>query len=302
MREMEAAYGRAVEVSPRVRRVLARNPGPFTYLGTGTYLVGRGEVAVIDPGPDLPEHLGALRVALAGERVAAILVTHTHADHSPLAAALARETGAPVYGRPDPGAPGEERHDVDFRPDVLVADGQGVDADGWSLEAIATPGHASNHLAYALKEEAALFPGDLVMGWSTTVVSPPDGDMDAYLESLDRVAARGFSTLYPTHGPPITTPGPFLQALRAHRLERERRLAEALAAAHGPRSAAELTPALYAEVDPRLHPAAARSLLAHLIRLQRAGRAVAQGAGPPDTGTRFAAAASATPDATAGGC
>ena len=287
---MEAAYGRAVGVSPRVRRVLARNPGPFTYLGTGTYLVGRGEVAVIDPGPDLPEHLDALRAALAGERVAAILVTHTHADHSPLAAALAADTGASVYGRPDPGAPGEEHADAGFRPDVVVADGQVVRGPGWSLEAIATPGHASNHVAYALPEEAALFPGDLVMGWSTTIVSPPDGDMDAYLGSLDRVAQRGFATLYPTHGPPITAPAPFLAALRAHRLERERRLVTALAAADGPRSAAELTPALYADVDARLHPAAARSLLAHLVRLQRAGRAVAERDGAPDTDTRFSAA------------
>lgn len=288
VREMEAAYGAAVEVSPRVRRVLARNPGPLTYLGTGTHLVGRGEVAVIDPGPDDPAHLQALLAALEGERVAAILVTHTHADHSPLAAALAAATGAPVHGRPDPGAPGEEHADTGFRPDVVVADGEVVRGPGWSLEAIATPGHASNHLAYALPEEAALFPGDLVMGWSTTVVSPPDGDMDAYLESLDRVAGRNFATFYPAHGPPITAPAPFLAALRAHRLERERRLAEALAAADGPRSAADLTPALYADVDPRLHPAAARSLLAHLIRLQRAGRAQMEVAGPPGVTTPFA--------------
>ena len=289
VRDMEAAYGAAVEVSPRVRRVLARNPGPFTYLGTGTYLVGRGEVAVIDPGPDDPAHLQALLGALDGERAAAILVTHTHADHSPLAAALAAATGAPVYGRADPGAPGEEHADTAFRPDVRVADGEIVRGPGWSLEAIATPGHASNHVAYALAEEAALFPGDLVMGWSTTIVSPPDGDMNAYLASLDRVAARGFATLYPTHGPPIAAPAPFLDALRAHRLARERQLAAALAAADGPRTAAELTPTLYADIDPRLHPAAARSLLAHLIRLQRAGTAKMEGDGPPGVATRFAA-------------
>ena len=290
VREMDAAYGRAVEHSPLIRRVTARNPGPFTYLGTNTFIIGRGEVAVIDPGPDLPEHLDALREALAGERVAAILVTHTHADHSPLAAALAAATGARVYGRPDPAVTGEEHHDAGFRPDAVLADGEAVRGPGWSLEAVATPGHASNHLAYVLAQEAALFTGDLVMGWSTSVVSPPDGDMDAYMASLERVAARGAAVLYPAHGPPILEPAPFLAALREHRLERERRLVAALATAGGPRSAVELTPGLYADVDARLHPAAARSLLAHLIRLQRAGRVRTDGEGAPDTATRFAPA------------
>ena len=285
VREMEVAYGRADAVTPRIRRVLAPNPGPFTFHGTGTYLVGRGEVAVIDPGPDDASHLAALLAALEGERATAILVTHTHADHSPLAAALAAATGATVYGRPDPALAGEERHDTGFRPDVRVADGQAIEGEGWTLRAMATPGHASNHVAYALEEENALFCGDLVMGWSTTVVSPPDGDMDAYLSSLERVAQARFATLWPTHGPPIREPAPFLAALAEHRRQREAAILAALAA--GPARAAELVAPLYADIDPRLHPAAARSVLAHLIRLARAGRVAAQG-DAADAATRFA--------------
>lgn len=280
LREMEVAYGRAEAVSPLIRRVLAENPGPFTFHGTGTYLVGRGEVAVIDPGPALPAHLQALLAAVRGERVAAILVTHTHADHSPLAADLAAATGAPVFGRRDPAATGEEAHDAAFRPDEEPADGRVVAGPGWTLRAVATPGHASNHVAYALAEERALFCGDLVMGWSTPVVSPPDGDMDSYLASLERVAAEQFATLWPTHGPPIREVAPFLAAVRAHRLGREARVLELLAA--GPARAADLVPAIYAQIDPRLHPAAARSTLAHLIRLERAGRVEVKGVPGPD--------------------
>ncbi len=287
VREMAAAYGVAVEVAPLIRRVLARNPGPFTYLGTGTYIVGRGAVAVIDPGPDDPAHLDALLAALGSERVSAILATHTHADHSPLAALLAAATGAQVWGLPDPALPGEEHHDTAFRPDVRPADGATLGGPGWTLEALHTPGHASNHVAYALVEANALFCGDLVMGWSTTVVSPPDGDMDAFMASLQRVATRDFATLYPTHGPPITAPGPFLAALRKHRLERERLILAALA--RGPSGAAALTPRVYGGIDARLRPAAARSLLAHLIRLRRAGRVIASD-GPVDVETVFALA------------
>ncbi|MBE7219413.1 MAG: MBL fold metallo-hydrolase [Caulobacteraceae bacterium] len=284
---MEAAYGRAVEVAPSLRRVLADNPGPFTYLGTGTYIVGRGETAVIDPGPDDPAHLAAILRAVEGERVAAILVTHTHADHSPLAAALAARTGAVVWGLPNPGGSTEESGDSRFRPDVQPAEGARVHGPGWTLEALRTPGHASNHLAWAWPEADALFPGDLVMGWSTSVVSPPDGDMDAYMASLDKLAARRASVLYPTHGPPITEPAPFLAALREHRLARERLVLAALEPR--PASATMLTPRVYAGVDARLRPAAARSLLAHLIRLQRAGRVLAA-ADPVDVDTLFALA------------
>ena len=282
VRDMAFRYGEAAQVSPLIRRAIAQNPGPFTFTGTGTYIVGSDEVAVIDPGPDLPAHLDALKRALASERVTAILVTHTHLDHSPLAAALAEWSGAAIYGLPAPRIEEtairlDEGHDRSFRQAVLLADGERVSGPGWTLEALATPGHAAGHLCYALIEENALFSGDHVMGWSTTVVSPPDGDMADYLESLDKVAARRFSTLWPTHGPPVPKPEPFLLAYRAHRLEREAQVLEQLA--KGRRLIPEMVAEIYAEVDPRLHPAAAHSVLAHLIKLVREGRAASEG--PP---------------------
>lgn len=286
VREMDFAYGRPDPVSPLIRRVVANNPGPFTYLGTGTYIVGRGEVAVIDPGPDDPAHLAALLAATAGERIAEILVTHTHQDHSPLAHPLAQATGAVVRGRAAPGLADsgfEEADEAGFRPDVRVEAGERIEGPGWTLEAMPTPGHASNHVAYALIEENALFPGDHVMGWSTTVISPPDGDMADYLASLEAVAARGFSTLWPTHGPPVTEVAPFLAAYRDHRLERERQILGELAAGRG--RIAEMVPALYAAVSPRLHPAAAHSVWAHLIKLVREGRAACDGA--PELGGAY---------------
>ena len=280
VRQFDFAYGRADQVSPLIRRVVASNPGPFTFTGTGTYIVGQGEVAVIDPGPDLPAHLDAILAATAGESITAILITHTHLDHSPLAGPLAARTGARVYGRSPPGAAEpqvrlDEGHDGAFDPDVQVADGQRIGGPGWTLEAITTPGHASNHVCYALIEENALFSGDHVMGWSTTVVSPPDGDMGAYYASLDKVAARGFDTLWPTHGPPITRVAPFLDAYKAHRLERERQILDQLGQGRG--RIGEMLRVIYADVDARLHPAAAHSVLAHLIHLVRQGRVACDG-------------------------
>ena len=274
VRDMDFAYGRADRLSPLIRRVIADNPGPFTFTGTGTYLVGRGEVAVIDPGPELSGHLRAILDAVRGGRITTILVTHTHLDHSPLSAALAAETGAEVRGLPaphvaDPAVRLDEGHDHRFAPDRLIGDGERVQGPGWTLEAVATPGHASNHLCYALLEENTLFSGDHVMGWSTTVVSPPDGDMGDYYRSLDKVAARGFARLVPTHGPPIEDVAPFLAAYKAHRLERERQILEQIAAGRG--RIAEMVPVIYAAVDPRLHPAAAHSVLAHLLHLERSG-------------------------------
>lgn len=286
VREMDFAYGRPDPVSPLIRRVVAENPGPFTYLGTGTYIVGRGEVAVIDPGPDDPAHLAALLAATAGERVAEILITHTHLDHSPLARPLAEATGATIRGLPAPGVDAhgfEEADQAGFRPDVRIADGERVAGPGWTLEAMFTPGHASNHVAYALTEENALFPGDHVMGWSTTVISPPDGDMADYLASLERVRARGFSTLWPTHGPPIREVEPFLIAYRDHRLERENQILEQLARGHG--RIADMVPTMYAAVSPRLHPAAAHSVWAQLIKLVREGRVACEGA--PELGSDY---------------
>ncbi|WP_168077087.1 MBL fold metallo-hydrolase [Caulobacter sp. SSI4214] len=283
VRELAFEYGRCDQVSPLIRRVIARNPGPFTYTGTGVYIVGQGEVAVIDPGPDLPEHLEALRAALAGETVTHVLVTHHHLDHSPLAHPLARLFGAKVHGLPAPAprasdSPAlEEGADDRFRPDIELADGDVVSGPGWTLEAVTTPGHTSNHVCFALREENALFCGDHIMGWSTTVITPPDGDMGDYFASLAKVRARTFDTLWPTHGAPVREVGPFIDAYVAHRRAREAQILDALGA--GLTTIKAMVPSLYAAVDPRLHPAAAHSVLAHMIQLTREGRVACEG--PP---------------------
>jgi glyoxylase-like metal-dependent hydrolase (beta-lactamase superfamily II) len=275
VRDFTFEYGVADQVSPLIRRLVANNPGPFTFKGTGTYIIGSGEVCVIDPGPDDPAHLEAILAATKGETITTILVTHNHADHSPLALPLQKATGAVTYGCPLAHPPGEaeikmdDEHDAGFVADFNVCNGAIIKGKGWTFEAIPTPGHTSNHIAYALAEENALFSGDHIMGWSTTVIVPPDGDMGAYYASLDRVAARSFATLWPTHGPPVTDPAPFIAAYKAHRLDRERQILEQIAAGHGRIS--EMVPVMYAAVDPRLHPAAAQSVLAHLIHLDRTG-------------------------------
>jgi glyoxylase-like metal-dependent hydrolase (beta-lactamase superfamily II) len=277
VREIDIAYGRCDRVSPLIRRVTANNPGPFTFLGTGTYIVGAGEVAVIDPGPDLPEHLDAVLKAIEGESVSHILVTHHHSDHSPLARPLAALTGAKVWGcavHKAPAAEGSVRleagHDLAFAPDVSICEGALIKGDGWTIEAIPTPGHTSNHICYALREENALFSGDHVMGWSTTVITPPDGDMGDYLRSLDLVKSYGFATLWPTHGPPIREVGPFIDAYIAHRREREVQILARLA--DGETRIKVMVPTLYAAVDQRLWPAAAHSVLAHMLELVKTGR------------------------------
>ena len=288
VRKFDFAYGRSAVVSPGIRRVIADNPGPFTFTGTGTYIVGHGEVAVIDPGPALDAHLAALIQAVAGERVTAILVTHDHADHSPLAARLSKLTGAPVYGcarRSGAATPegGEEGDDAAFAPDIDLCGGGEVKGQGWTLEAIPTPGHTSNQLCYGFAQENALFTGDHVMGWSTSVVIPPDGSMAAYLASLRDIRARGFKTLWPTHGPAVTEAAPFLDAYIAHRLERE---AQVLAAVQG---GTDRIPAmvekLYVGLDPRLKPAAAQSVYSHLIKLVAEGRVRSDG--PPQLASRY---------------
>jgi glyoxylase-like metal-dependent hydrolase (beta-lactamase superfamily II) len=281
VRQMAFEYGRADRVSPLIRRVIAGNPGPFTFHGTGTYIVGHGEVAVIDPGPMLPEHLEALIAAVAGERVAAILITHDHADHAPLAFGLAERTGARIIGcrpHPDRQAPPqgvEEGVDRLYRPDHTPDEGEAIAGPGWTLRAVATPGHTSNHLCFALEQENALFTGDHVMGWSTTVITPPDGDMTAYYASLRKTIAGGFSTLWPTHGPPIAEPGPFLEAYLNHRLRREAAVLAVLA--RGPTSVDALVSEVYVGLDPRLKTAAASSALAHLLHLVRMGQVVSDG-------------------------
>lgn len=294
VRDMSFEYGACDQVSPLIRRVVANNPGPFTFRGTGTFIVGRGEVAVIDPGPDMADHLEAILAATAGETITHILITHHHSDHSPLAAALKARTGATIYGcavetpeAEDGGVKMEAGHDLGFAPDVsLCGGGQVISGPGWTVEAVATPGHTSNHICYALREENALFSGDHIMGWSTTVITPPDGDMTDYMASLDAIRARDFDILWPTHGPPITEPGPFIDAYIAHRRARERQILDALA--QGPARIRDLVPKLYADVDARLHPAAARSMLAHMIDLSRRNVIAADGAPGPDALYRLA--------------
>ncbi|THD54620.1 MBL fold metallo-hydrolase [Phenylobacterium sp.] len=294
VREIEFEYGVVQQVSPLIRRVIANNPGPFTFKGTGTYILGHGEVAVIDPGPDDPAHLAAILKAVEGESVIAIPITHHHSDHSPLAAALKAATGATIYGCAVAGHEVEDTgevkmeagHDHDFRPDVSLCGGGTIAGPDWTLEAIPTPGHTSNHLCYALQEENALFSGDHIMGWSTTVITPPDGDMTDYLESLAKVRARGFTTLWPTHGPPIREAAPFIDAYAQHRQERIDQIL--LALADGPGRIKDLVPKLYRDVDERLWPAAARSMLAAIIHLERGGDVEAGGPPGPDTVYRLA--------------
>lgn len=282
VRDMTFDYGTPQQVSPMIRRVVAHNPGPFTFLGTGVYIIGHGDVAVIDPGPDQPGHLDVLLKAVAGERVTHIFVTHGHMDHSPAAHPLAEATGAVIYGAEGEPIPTESEvrmeagDDLTFRPDVGIADGQVIAGAGWTMQAIFTPGHTSHHVAYALREENALFSGDHIMGWSTTVISPPDGDMADYFRSLEKVRDADYATIWPTHGPPISTDvRGFVQAYIDHRRGREAQILEALRA--GPSSIRALVPKLYADVDPRLHPAACHSVLAHVIQLTNEGRLTTTG-------------------------
>jgi glyoxylase-like metal-dependent hydrolase (beta-lactamase superfamily II) len=289
VRDIDIVYGRCDQASPLIRRVTANNPGPFTFKGTGTYIVGRGEVAVIDPGPDDPAHLEAILAAIPGETVSHIVITHHHSDHSPLAGPLKARTGAPIYGCAVASAHEDDHgevkmeagHDLGFQPDISLCGGGTITGPGWTLEAIPTPGHTSNHLCYAFPEERACFTGDHIMGWSTTVITPPDGDLSDYLASLDAIRTRGFETLWPTHGPPIRDVTAFIDAYTAHRHERLDQILTALEA--GPARIRELVPRLYADVDARLHPAAARSMLAGMVHLTREGRLATDGAPGPES-------------------
>ncbi len=270
----EATTGVAIQLEPLVARVLAANPSPFTYTGTQTYLVGTSDVAVIDPGPDLPEHLDALIAAIAGRSVRAILCTHTHRDHSPASRPLAAATGAPIIGcaalaLDDDGPRSDAAFDRDYTPDHVLADGETVSGKGWTIEAVATPGHTSNHLCFALRESGALFTGDHIMGWSTSVVAPPDGDMGAYMASLDKLLARDDRVYYPAHGPEVTTPQRLARGMMGHRKQREGQILRLLDQQVG--AIPDMVTRMYVGLDPRLTGAAGRSVLAHLIDLQNRG-------------------------------
>ncbi|OYX49907.1 MAG: MBL fold metallo-hydrolase [Sphingomonas sp. 32-66-10] len=276
----EAQTGVAIQLEPLVARVLAANPSPFTYTGTQTYLVGTSDVAVIDPGPDLPEHLDALLAAIAGRPVRAILCTHTHRDHSPASRPLAAATGAPIIGcaplaLDDDGPRSDAAFDRDYVPDQVLADGERVSGTGWTLEAVATPGHTSNHLCFALRESGALFTGDHIMGWSTSVVAPPDGDMGAYMASLDKLLTRDDRVYYPAHGPEVTTPQRLARGMIGHRKQREGQILRLIDQQVG--AIPDMVTRMYVGLDPRLTGAAGRSVLAHLIDLNNRGLVRAEG-------------------------
>lgn len=290
VREMSFEYGRVDLLSGGIRRVVARNPSAFTFHGTGTYILGIGQVAVIDPGPADPAHIEALVKALQGETVSHILVTHTHRDHSPGVALLKAHCDAPAfaYGRhgsgqadaavdPDQAAV-EEGADNDFQPDEMVRHGDVIEGLNWSVECVYTPGHTSNHMCYQLREEKALFTGDHVMGWSTSVIVPPDGDMAAYMNSLELLLERDDALYWPTHGPAITDPKPHVRAFIEHRNRREAQILECIATGHT--EIAAIVAAIYKNHAAAVLPAAARSVFAAILYLIARGGLVCSDAVP----------------------
>ncbi len=312
-RDFTPTYGEVVELSPLIRRVVAKNPNPFTFTGTGVYIVGRGEVAVIDPGPTLDEHLDAILGALdEGERVSHILVTHTHTDHTAGVPKLVARTGAPTYGF-GPHGPIPEKHpldevsfdeyftdeekadfekqwaelpdelkregpDAEFQPTVTVAHGDLIEGPGWTLEVVHTPGHTSNHVCFALREEKALFTGDHVMGWATSVISPPDGDLFDYMASLRLLLDRDDERYWPTHGTAIEDPQTYVASFIEHRNGREAQIVAGLG--DGPSTIKDLVPVMYADTTKQLWRAAANSVYSHLLALLREGRVTIDGDEP----------------------
>jgi glyoxylase-like metal-dependent hydrolase (beta-lactamase superfamily II) len=307
-------YGAVERLSPRIRRVVAENPNPFTFTGTGVYLVGNGEVAVIDPGPVVEAHLDALLGGLEpGERITHILVTHTHTDHTAAVPVLAERTGAPTYGfgphgpiperdpletvtfdeyftaeekeaveklwREMPEELKREGPDPDFVPDRAVVDGDRIEGPDWTIEVVHTPGHTSNHVCYGLTEEQVLFTGDHVMGWATSVIAPPDGDLFDYLASLDKLLDRNDVRYWPTHGAAVENPREYVRSFIDHRRHREAQIVAALGS--GPATIKDLVPTMYADTDKRLWRAAANSVYAHLLALVREGRAGVVDGGEP---------------------
>ena len=277
----EPPFGKAEQLEPLVRRVLAHNPSHFTYTGTQTYIIGAGDaVAVIDPGPDDEDHIAAIMEAVGDARLAAICCTHTHRDHSPAVAPLAARTGAQVIGcaflaLDDDGPRADAPFDDTYRPDRVLGDGERISGPDWTLRAVATPGHTSNHLCFALEESGALFTGDHVMGWSTSVISPPDGDMTAYMASLQKLYERDDRIYYPAHGPAVEKPRQLVRGMMGHRKQREKQILRQLEP--GAREISAMVPQMYKGVDPKLWPAAGRSVLAHLIDLESRGRVLRDG-------------------------
>ena len=275
---MDAPYAKLQLVEPGIGRLLAHNPSAFTYYGTQTYLIGTSELAVIDPGPDLPEHLDALEQAIARRPVVAIMCTHTHRDHSPAARPLAERIGAPIVGcaalaLETVGPRADAAFDGDYAPDRVLQDDEAIEVDGKPVTAITTPGHTSNHLCFAYG--SALFTGDHVMGWSTTVVVPPDGDMAAYMGSLDKLRQRDDRVYYPAHGEPVSNPQQYVRHLVGHRLQREKQILKLVS--EKPREIPDIVGNAYPGLDPRLVPAAGGSVLAHLVDLQRRGLVTREG-------------------------
>jgi glyoxylase-like metal-dependent hydrolase (beta-lactamase superfamily II) len=275
---VDAPYARLEQLEPGIARVLAHNPSAFTYYGTQTYVIGADEVAVIDPGPDLPEHVEALVDAIGGRSVVAIMCTHTHRDHSPASRPLAEATGAPIIGcaplaLETVGPRADASFDGDYAPDRVLANGESIELDGRRITAVATPGHTSNHLCFAY--EGALFSGDHVMGWSTTVVVPPDGDMADYMASLEMLRLRGDRIYYPAHGPAVTNPKQYVRGLIGHRLQREKQILKLVS--QEPRPIPDIVANAYPGLDPRLVPAAGGSVFAHLLDLEKRGLVMREG-------------------------
>jgi glyoxylase-like metal-dependent hydrolase (beta-lactamase superfamily II) len=275
---VDAPYGKIEQLEPGIARVLAHNPSAFTYYGTQTYLIGEGEFAVLDPGPDLPEHLDALEQAIGGRKVVAIVCTHTHRDHSPAAGPLAERVGAPIIGctplaLETVGPRADASFDGDYKPHRVLREAETIEVDGRELTAVATPGHTSNHLCFAYGD--ALFTGDHVMGWSTTVVVPPDGDMAAYMASLEKLRQRKDRIYYPAHGPAVTNPQQYVRHLLGHRMQREKQILTLVR--EQARAIPDIVAHAYPGLDPRLITAAGGSVLAHLLDLERRGLVEQQG-------------------------
>ncbi|MET3353725.1 MBL fold metallo-hydrolase [Xanthobacter autotrophicus] len=297
-RTFDVPPGRVDEVSPLVRRILAPNPSPFTFTGTCSYIIGRGQVAILDPGPDDPAHVAALLDAVRHETVTHVFVTHTHRDHSPAVRAVVAATGAVTLGEgPHRAArplaigevnPLDASADTDFSPAVSLGDGDTIAGAGWTLTALTTPGHCANHLAFALREDDLLFSGDHVMAWATSIVAPPDGSMGDYIHSLEKLGRREERTYLPGHGGPVSDAPNFVRAYLTHRMAREAAILRALD--REVETIPDLVRGIYIGLDPRLVGAASLTVLAHLEHLVSSGRVVTDDLAPAITG-RFRRAA-----------